>query len=65
MRSAPVSTPCEVEDDIEGIVIGPVVTTQTTIVIAELLLAVDEGSDVLSRPLDGVFVELTLSAPLF
>ena len=60
LSAAPVATPSEVEDDIERSIIGPVVATKTTIVVAELNLAIDIGGDVLLSPMDGVGMELTL-----
>ena len=60
LSTAPVATPSEVEDDIERCIIGPVVATKATIVVAELNLAIDVGGDVLLGPMDGVGMELTL-----
>ena len=33
LLTAPVATPSEVEDDVEGVVVGPVVATQATVVV--------------------------------
>ena len=41
LGTAPVTAPGEVEDDVEGISIRPVVAPQPTVVVGELLLAVE------------------------
>ena len=60
--ATPVTTPSEVEDDVEGVIIGPVVAAQATVVVGQLKFAVDIGGDVLAGPLDGIGVEFALGA---
>ncbi len=60
--AAPVASPGQVEDDVEGVVEGPLVVgvAQDGLFKVEQLLAVDVGYDFVIGPQEGVDVEIAL-----
>ena len=62
LHAAPVATPCQVEDGVEGVVERPLIVAaaQRGFGDVELLPAIDVGGDFVGRPEQGVGVELAL-----
>ena len=61
LLSTPVTAPGEIQDDVEGRIIWPVVTSQTAIGVIQLFLAIDISGDPICRPLDGIDMITVLS----